>query len=205
MKTISSYEHFDKLGRIRLSPSFYMRDFLYSEIAAWHRLPNIPDHPELAIESGQQLCMQLLEPLQTTFGRIEIRSAYRSPAVNELGNKNGLNCGSTESNYGAHIWDYLDATRKEPGAMACIVVPWFVDRMEKEHHWTEMAWWIHDHLPYSTLHFFVSGAFNIGWQQTPQRTIRSTIGPHKLTTPEMTNHTGSHANEYLEFPPLHAS
>lgn len=202
MKAITSYDQLDKLGRVRLSPNFYMRDFLYSEIAAWHQLRNVPDFPDRAIAAGSQLCTQLLEPLQATFGRLEIRSAYRSPAVNDFGNANGLNCGSNKSNFGAHIWDYPDSVHKEPGATACIVVPWFVDRLANGGPWTEMAWWIHDHLPYSTLQFFVSGAFNIGWQQTPQRMITSTLAPRKLTDLDMHNHVGNHAAEYVGFPEL---
>lgn len=211
MNLVCSYDQLDKLGRVRLSQSFYMRDFLYSEIAAWHSglandgvpilLRNIPDHPEVAIEAGTQLCKHLLEPLQATFGRIAIRSAYRSPTVNAYGNANGMNCGSNESNYGAHIWDYPDTVRHELGAMACIVVPWLQDQ-KSGRPWTEMAWWIHDHLPYSTLQFFASGAFNIGWQQTPQRVIRSTGSPRKLTAPDMTNHAGLHTKEYLGYPTL---
>lgn len=202
MKPITSYDQLDKLGRVRLSPNFYMRDFLYSEIATWHQLRNLPDFPDRAIAAGRQLCTQLLEPLQATFGRLEIRSAYRSPAVNEFGNANGLNCGSNKSNFGAHIWDYPDSVRNEPGATACIVVPWFADRIANGGRWTEMAWWIHDHLPYSALQFFVSGAFNIGWQQTPQRVITSTLGPRKLTAPDLPNHAGKHAGEYVGFPGL---
>ena len=202
MKPITSYDQLDKLGRVPLSPNFYMRDFLHSEIAAWHQLRNVPDFPDRAIAAGSQLCKQLLEPLQATFGRLEIRSAYRSPAVNQFGNANGLNCGSNKSNFGAHIWDYPDSVRGEPGATACIVVPWFVDRLANGGRWTEMAWWIHDHLPYSALQFFVSGAFNIGWQQTPQRVITSTLNPRKLTAPDMPNHVGNHEAEYVGFPEL---
>jgi hypothetical protein len=211
MRAITSYDQLDKLGRVRLSQSFYMRDFLYSEIAAWHsgsdapgttlQLRNVPDHPDIAIEAGKQLCNRLLEPLQATFGRIHIRSGYRSPAVNAFGNANSLNCGSNESNFGAHIWDHPDAVRGELGAMACIIVPWQHDRLP-HHPWTEMAWWIHDHLPYSTLQFFASGAFNIGWQQTPQRVIRSTVAPQKLTAPDMPNHGGLRASEYPGYPEL---
>ncbi|WP_295536226.1 hypothetical protein [uncultured Pseudacidovorax sp.] len=211
MKAVTSYDQLDKLGRVRLSQNFYMRDFLFSEIAAWHagstvdgtflQLRNVPDRPDVAIETGKQLCNLLLEPLQATFGRINIRSGYRSPAVNAFGNSKGLNCGSNESNFGAHIWDYPDAARKELGAMACIIVPWQHDRL-RAHPWTEMAWWIHDHLPYSTLQFFASGAFNIGWQVTPQRVIRSTVAPQKLTAPDMPNHGGLHTSEYPGYPEL---
>ena len=51
--------------------------------------PTSPDHPEKPIYTGTQLCEQLLEPLQDKFGRITIRSAYRSPSVNQLGNEKG--------------------------------------------------------------------------------------------------------------------
>ncbi|SUD95205.1 Uncharacterised protein [Ralstonia mannitolilytica] len=107
--SITSYEKLEEFGRVPLSEHFFMRDFLHSEIAAWHGLRNIPDHPDAAIYAGEQLCQQLLEPLQATFGRIHVRSGYRSPAVNEFGNQNKLNCASNASNYSAHIWDYPDA------------------------------------------------------------------------------------------------
>jgi hypothetical protein len=59
--------------RTRLSESFFMRDFLYSEIAATHGMNNMPDDPDLAIVAGRALCENLLEPLQRTFGRLAIR------------------------------------------------------------------------------------------------------------------------------------
>ena len=65
-----------------------MRDFLYSDIAMIAQIPNIPDDPDLAIAAGRKLCEKLLEPLQDRFGRLAIRSAYRSCAINEYGNKN---------------------------------------------------------------------------------------------------------------------
>jgi hypothetical protein len=58
---------------------------LFSEIAAIERMSNLPDDPKLAIQAGRGLCENLLEPLQATFGRLAIRSAYRSPEVNEFG------------------------------------------------------------------------------------------------------------------------
>jgi hypothetical protein len=122
-----SVRSLEELGRVRLSASFFMRDFLHSEIADFHGIPNIPDAPDLAIAAGRNLCEQLLEPLQATFGRVAIRSAYRAPAVNELGNRHGLSCASNLRNYGRHIWDRRDA-EGAMGAMATIVVPWFADR-----------------------------------------------------------------------------
>jgi hypothetical protein len=59
-----SVRSLEEFGRVRLSASFFMRDFLHSEIADFHGIPNIPDDPELAIAAGRQLCKQLLEPLR---------------------------------------------------------------------------------------------------------------------------------------------
>ena len=38
--------------------------------------------------------------------------------------------------------------------MATIVMPWFADRYHVGADWRAIAWWIHDHLPYSELQFF---------------------------------------------------
>ena len=86
MRKPTSVATLNDLGRIRLSKTFFMRDFLFSDIAAIHGLPNVPDDPDLAIRAGTRLCEDLLEPLQDRFGRIAIRSAYRSCEVNGLGN-----------------------------------------------------------------------------------------------------------------------
>lgn len=78
MKKIETYSALEKFGRIRLSKNFFIRDFLYSEISNFYGIPNLPENPDLAIEAGKRLCEELLEPLNATFGRIVIRSAYRS-------------------------------------------------------------------------------------------------------------------------------
>ena len=101
MRKPQSVDALENLGRVRLSRSFFMRDFLYSEIANFYGVPNIPDDPDLAVEVGKALCEQLLEPLQATFGRVAVRSASRSPAVNQLGNEKNHNCGSNESTFPA--------------------------------------------------------------------------------------------------------
>jgi len=178
-----------------------MRDFLYSDISNLHGIPNLPADPDLAIAAGRRLCEELLEPLQAVFGRLAIRSAYRSAAVNAFGNAHHNNCASNERNYARHIWDRRDA-RGSMGAMACIVIPWFADRLFEGTPWQALAWWIHDHLPYSQLQFFPKlCAFNIGWQEQPRREIYSFITPRGyLTRPGMPNHTGSHADHYRDFP-----
>jgi hypothetical protein len=109
MRKPGSVKGLEAPGRIRLSKSFFMRDFLHSEIANFYGIPNIPENPDLAIEVGTKLCEELLEPLQANFGRISIHSGYRSPDVNRIGNEKGHNCASNEANYAGHIWDVLDA------------------------------------------------------------------------------------------------
>src|SRR5580704_1728684 len=109
MKPPRSVRTLEDFGRIRLSKSFFMRDFLYSDIATIHRMTNLPDNPELAIAAGRRLCEHLLEPLQATFGRLAIRSAYRSPQVNAFGCRHRISCASNEKNRARHIWDQRSA------------------------------------------------------------------------------------------------
>src|SRR6266446_5575354 len=126
MRTPRIVRGLEEFSRIRLSGSFFMRDFLYSDISNLHGIPNLPDDPDLAIAAGRRLCEELLEPLQATFGRLSIRSAYRSAAVNAYGNAHHHNCASNERNYGRHIWDRRDV-RGCMRAMACINVPRVAD------------------------------------------------------------------------------
>lgn len=186
-----------QLGRARLSTNFFLRDFLFSDIATIHGLQNIPDDPALAIAAGSKLCNELLEPLQAKFGRIAIRSAYRSAEVNALGNKLGDNCATNEADAAQHIWDLRDAEGCI-GAMTTIIVPSFWDRFQKEGDWTKLAWWVHDHLPYSKLQFFPKFfAFNIAWHERPKRRITSFVKPKGLLTkPGMPNNEGSHSKEW---------
>jgi hypothetical protein len=188
----------ETLGRVRLSRSFFMRDFLYSEIANVHGFSNLPDDPDLAIAAGRRLCEELLEPLQASFGRLAIRSGYRSPQVNGFGNAHGLSCASNPYDRARHIWDQRDAEGCM-GAMTSLAVPWLVDRGAP---WTAMAWWIHDRLRYSELQFFPRlSAFNIAWRETPRRRITSYVAPRGLlTAPGMANHDGDHSAEYPGFP-----
>jgi hypothetical protein len=203
MRRPASVRSLETLGRVRLSRSFFMRDFLYSEIANFYGVPNVPEDPDQAIAAGGRLCEELLEPLQATFGRLAIRSAYRAPAVNALGNRMGLSCASNERNYGRHIWDRRDAEGCI-GAMVSVVVPWFADRYAAGADWRAMAWWIHDHLPYSQLQFFPKlAAFNIGWRERPRRRIDSFIAPRGcLTRPGLDNQASDHSHHYPGFPAL---
>lgn len=199
-----SYAALEKFGRIRLSRHFFMRDFLYSEIAAQYGISNIPDDPDLAIEVGQHLCEELLEPLNATFGRVAVRSAFRSCAVNALGNERGHNCASNEANYAGHIWDRRDALGVA-GATACIVVPWFMDRYAHGADWRQLAYWIHDHLPYSTAEFFHGEgmcSFNLGWSERPKKTITSWIKPGPKVLLKDATGTERFDEWYRDFPPF---
>lgn len=201
MRKPQSMKALEELGRVRLSESFFMRDFLYSEIASFYGIPNIPDDPDLAIAAGKRLAEECLEPLRARFGRISIRSAYRSPEVNQFGNTHDLNCGRNEANYGGHIWDRRDA-KGGIGATACLVVHALLPYYEATGRWEAMAWWVHDHLPYDELEFFPKyAAFNLNWREYPKRRIHSFIPPRRgvLTKPGMANFEGSHEAEYAEW------
>ena len=201
MTTRSDVKAIEKLGRVRLSKSFFMRDFLYSDVANCHHVANIPDDPDLAIAAGRRLCEELLEPLEAHFGRIAIRSAFRSRAVNGYCNEHGLGCASNMANAADHIWDMRDA-EGGMGATACIVVPWFSDRFSAQGDWQRLAWWIHDHLPYATMVFFPKRwAVNLQWHERPARRIDSYAHPKGcLTKPGMSNHAGSHSSCYASLP-----
>lgn len=200
-------EALEALGRERLSRNFCMRDFLYSEISAVHGIPNIPSDPELALEAGRGLCKHLLEPLHHTFGQVIVRSAFRSRAINAYGNNHTSSCASNERNRAKHIWDWRD---KEGlmGATACIVIPWFIDteHYRETRDWRPLAWYIHDHLPYSEMVFFPkNAAFNLTWRERdPERRILGYAQPHKglLTKRSCANNSGDHSRHYPGFPTL---
>ena len=206
MRKPASVRTLEKLGRVRLSEHFFMREMLYSEIANHYGIPNIPDDPDLAIAAGARLCEELLEPLHATFGHVAVRSAFRSVEVNTYGNEHGHSCGETTWNHSRHVWDRCDAEGCM-GATACIVIPWFIPLYNDGTPWQALAWWIHDNLPYSDMCFFaVRGkncAFNLRWHENPTRRIEA-WSPHKflLTKPGMENHDGDHHLEYPGFPEL---
>lgn len=198
MRQPKSVRALEDFGRVRLSESFFMRDFLYSEIAAINGFANIPGDPDLAITAGKALCEHLLEPLQARFGRISVRSAYRSPEVNGFGNVHKLNCARNEANYAGHIWDQRDAAGRY-GATACIIINRFIPYYDRTGDWEALAWWVHDHLPYHDIEFFPRfAAFNLQWRQAPERRIYSYIPPRRgwLTQPGMANWTGTHESAY---------
>ncbi|MCH2163381.1 MAG: hypothetical protein MK098_01830 [Marinovum sp.] len=192
----------ETLGRVRLSKYFFMRDFLYSEIGTIHRIPNVPDHPDLVISRGRAFCEALLDPLEETFGRVTVRSGYRSSALNAYGNAHKLNCARNDYPLECHIWDLPD----RPVAGASIVIPWFVDHYEAGRDWRDMAWWLYDHLPFAEAWFFPKlSAFNLSWRPgRPIRRIDSYVAPRGTLVkpgrePEVAERR---AERYADFPPF---
>ncbi len=174
MRKPASMWSLETLGRVRLSKYFYMREFLYSEIGNFHQIRNIPEDPDLAIERGRQLCTQLLDPLEETFGRVAVRSGYRSPELNAFGNAHRLNCARNDYPLECHIWDLRDVEV----AGASIVIPWFAERYEQGRDWRDMAFWLYDHLPFAEAWFFPKlCAFNLAWRADARRRIDSYIAP----------------------------
>ncbi|MEL6679828.1 MAG: hypothetical protein AAFQ51_14065 [Pseudomonadota bacterium] len=194
----------ETLGRVRLSKHFYMRDFLYSEIGNFHRVQNTPDDPDLAIEHGRRLCTQLLDPLEETFGRIAIRSGYRSAELNAYGNAHKLNCARNDNPIECHIWDWGQGEQAIAGTS--LVIPWFADQYAAGRDWRDLAWWIHDHLPYSGMWFFPKlCALNLDWRPIPLRTISSYIAPRGMLLragDEPNEPLATRQKRYADFPPF---
>lgn len=204
MRRPGSMWSLETLGRVRLSRHFFMRDFLYSEIGNFHQIQNIPDNPDLAIANGRAFCETLLDPLEETFGRVAVRSGYRSRALNQYGNENRLNCARNNNPLECHIWDW--ASGDEAVAGASIVIPWFADQYDQGRDWRDLAWWMHDHLEYSEIWFFPKlCAFNLVWRPNPQRRIDSYIAPRgTLLKPDATPSETQSARRarYSDFPPF---
>jgi hypothetical protein len=205
MRAVTSLDLLEKLGKTRLSRHFFARDFLYSEIGNFHVIPNLPEDTELFVAAGQALCAQLLDPLVETFGPIAVRSAYRSPTVNQFGNENDLKCARNAANYAGHIWDRRDGAGRM-GACVSVVVTWFADQYNQGRDWRDLAWWVHDHLPYSEMWFFPSNAaFNLTWREGPARTISSYMAPRgKLLAAgaEPGEGLATRRARYADFPPF---
>lgn len=171
------YEALDRIGRIRLSESFFFREFLYSEIAQVHAIVNAPVDLELAEFSGKHLCNEILEPLQSKVGRVWVRSGYRSGQLNTLGNQLKLNCASNVKNRARHIWDLKDE-QGFAGASACIVIPRWLDYYHESNDWVSLALWLAHHIPaFDEMCFFKNQcAFNIRWYEgKPNKTIKTYI------------------------------
>lgn len=182
MRPPRSYIALEEFGRVRLSRHFFMRNFLYSEVGNVHGVPNLPDDPDLAIAAGRKLATELLDPLVETFGPIAIRSGFRSARLNHFGatEVRPQKCSSNEKTRADHIWDMRDGAGRM-GACVSVAIPWFADRYATGRDWRDLAWWIHDHLPYHGAYFFPRlCAFNLSWREERAPFIGSYIAPKGL-------------------------
>lgn len=204
MREPGSMWSLETLGRVRLSKHFWMREFLYSEIGNFHEKQNLPENPDLAIEVGRAFCTELLDPLEETFGRVFVRSGYRSPSLNRFGNENKLNCARNDYPGECHIWDRGEGDARIGGAS--IVIPWFARQYEEGRDWRDLAYWIHDHIPYSEQWYFPKlCAFNLTWEPKPRRTISSYMVPRgKLLAAgeEPEESLDRRKSRYRDFPPF---
>jgi hypothetical protein len=200
------------LGRMRLSAHFFMRDMLYSEVAAATGLANMPEDPDLALECGRNLCRSVLEPLRAGLGHIALRSAYRSPIVNgrchELHTAGVADswCACNDDSAGIHIWDRRDRNG-HLGATATVVVPAYLDHYDRTGDWRALAWWIRDHVPeHAEVQFFrTQCAFNIGWSEGPGSRAIGFLDPPtriELTAIGAADFEGDHAAFYSHILPV---
>lgn len=202
MRPPKSYLSLEEFGRVRLSRHFQMRNFLYSEIANFYGQPNLPEQPDLAIETGRRLATELLDPLVETFGPIDIRSGYRSIPLNDFGatQVKPQKMAATPKNFAAHIWDRRDA-KGRMGACVSVGIPWFSAQYNKGRDWRDLAWWLFDHLDFHELYVFPKdAAFNITWREQPEHRILSYARPkgalfRRGDTPDPNRH-----QRYADFP-----
>ncbi len=219
MPSPASVAELTELGRTRLSEHVFMREMLYSEVANFHGLSNLPEDPELALHVGRHLAEEIIEPLKRAFGHVTIRSAYRSPSVNRFCHDrhnelmasgvqdSAYYCSDNIYSASRHIWDLRDADG-HCGGTTSLVIPWYLERYEKTGDARPLAWWIRDNLPnYAEVIFFPwMCAFNIRWYEGPNsKAIYIDAGPgggedETLTALSMDNFEGDHSEFYSGFP-----
>lgn len=156
-------------GRVQLSPSFFMRDFLYSEM---------PPHPTPSRDSYTNRHNALPESPWAATGSLWTYKHKVGLPLNAKGaeNRNQYRCASNERNYARHIWDYPDE-QGNYGVMACVVVNSYLPHYEATKDWKTLANWIENNIPeYLEMCFYPKlCAFNISWRQKPKKSIKSHI------------------------------
>ena len=78
-----------------------------------------------------------------------------------------------------------------------------MDKFASGADWRSLAYWIHDHLPYSELEFFNGHgmcSFNVSWHEKPKKTITSWMTPRVLL--KGSENTQGFTEWYEGFPPL---
>ena len=150
MRMPTSMKALEKLGRVRLSAHFFMRDMLYSEIASFHGIPNIPDDPRSGHRGGNAFVRGVagaasrhlrarLDPF-----RVPVRGRQR---LRHRAQPQGLQLQP-------HVMDSC-APRMGPAGRRRVHGRYRVHRPSRGSlsatkggtPWQALAWWIHDHLP----------------------------------------------------------
>ena len=215
MRSPASVAELTELGRVRLSKHFFMREMLYSEVGNHYGVPNVPEDPALAVAAGRALCEKLLEPMYEAFGGVVVRSAYRSPTLNDfchrkyVAGETACYCSDNVYSAGRHIWDRRDGAGYL-GATASVLVPAYLDLYEESSDCDPLAWWIRDHLPeYAEVTFYPwQCVFNIRWYEgASDQAIYEDAGPNMgedrlITRKGMDDFDGDHRDRYAALEPI---
>ena len=179
MRKPASMKALEKLGRIRLSEHFFMREMLYSEIA------NFPRHPERAGRSRPRHRRGTGNPALRRAARAVARHLRARLDPLRLPLRRGQHLRPRAIKQGLQLRRNdleLRAPRLGPGAMPTAAwepppassSPGSSRATEAGTPWQAMAWWVHDHLPYSDMAFFPTyAAFNLRWCERPAQRIES--------------------------------
>lgn len=184
---------------VRLSRSFCLGDFLADPMIAYHGLPNLPQHPELVVIMGRELCTRVLEPLVATFGALQVVTGYRSKeAAKRLQKEETLLMDAAELPF---TWDALGEDGRPVGAGVVVRIPWVLDREDEEAS-PAMGWWVRDHLPCDRVVIpREPGTLALTWRADPRRELLSLRDAGRwLMTRETAGHAARHAHHYPGFP-----
>ncbi len=186
-KGINSYVR--KLARVRLSQSFFMRDFLYSDITVEREETNVPIRSELAVIAGRELCRTILEPLAQTFGGLTIVCGYLNPT----------HCRLNRRDPKVHCWGFLD-DNETIVAGASIYLPWFMDQHSLATDGKYLAGWVIQNLPCD--HVLLDCDDNsiiLCWTPKPRLLTRTR---HKGVTTEIETAVLKNPEQSIDFPSL---
>jgi hypothetical protein len=72
------------MNRIRLSPNFYLDEFIRSETAVRHGIDIVVTPDSDVFNNLIRLCRDVLQPIRNSLGPVHITSGYRPAEVNHL-------------------------------------------------------------------------------------------------------------------------
>ena len=158
---IFNLQDLEDFGRIRLSKSFLVRDFLYSEAADYFGMSNMPQKPDLMVTTGRELCRRILEPLTATFGPLHIRTGYLADEI----------CAITDQPNDPFQWDRAE-NGVGIGAGAEIVIPGLPEQLINQGAWRSMAYWFSEKLPIHQAIFSLERCtITVSWNSRPERAV----------------------------------